>query len=53
MFRLSTNSSNINIFIQSKHDYEMALKNSGYKTKLICKPMDVRNRWNNRAKKIS
>ena len=32
--RLSTNSSNIDIFEQSKQDYEKALKNSGYNVKL-------------------
>ena len=32
MTRLSTNSSNIDIFNQNKTDYEIALKNCGYKT---------------------
>ena len=32
--RLSTNFSYINIFTQSKHNHELALKNSGYPTKL-------------------
>ena len=40
MFRLSTNSSDINIFTQSKHDYELSLKNSGYKIKLVYKNTD-------------
>ena len=31
LFRLSTNSSVINIFTLRKHDYEVSLKNSGYK----------------------
>ena len=54
MVRLSTNSSNIDIFSQNKHKYEMALKNRGYKAKLVYKSRDeadVRNR-NNKAKKI-
>ena len=40
MFRLSTNSSYINIFFQNKHDYDMAPKNSGYKDKLVYKNID-------------
>ena len=35
--RLSTNSSNIDIFEQSKQDYEKALKDSGYNIKLSYK----------------
>ena len=31
MIRLSTNSSDEDIFTQNKQDYEIALKNSGYK----------------------
>ena len=58
MFRLSTNSSKINIFTQNKHDYELALKNCGSKTKLVYKTTDetsdvlVCNRRRNRARKI-
>ena len=56
MFRLSTNSSNINIFTQNKYDYEMALKIVVYKAKLVYKSreetVDVHNRNNNRARKI-
>ena len=52
IFRWSANSSNINTFTQSKHDYEMVLKDSGYKSKLVYKPIDeavdVHHR-NNRA----
>ena len=33
MVRLSTNSSNIDIFPQNKHKYEASLKNSGIKAK--------------------
>ena len=36
MFRLS----NIDIFIQNKHEYEVALENIGYKAKLIYKSRD-------------
>ena len=40
----------------NKHDYELALKNSGYKTKLAYKTTNessnVRNRGRNRARKI-
>ena len=54
MFRLSTNS--FNIFTQNKHNYELALKNSGYKAKITYKTMaetsDVHNRRNNRIRKI-
>ena len=39
-FILSTNSSNINIFTRRKHDYEQALKNCVYKTKLGNKSTD-------------
>ena len=56
MFRLSTNSSKINIFTQSKHNYELVLKNSGYKTKLVYKTTDetsnVCGRGKNRSRKI-
>ena len=56
MIRLSTNSSNENIFTQNKQDYEIALKNSGYKEKLIYKSRDdntnILNRSNNRKRKI-
>ena len=56
MFRLSTNSSDINIFTQSKHDYEQVLKNRGYKTKLDNKTTDetfsVCSRRKNMAWKI-
>ena len=56
MFKLSTNSSNIDIFTQNKHDYEMSLKNSTYKAKLVYKTtdetLDVCNRRNNRERKI-
>ena len=34
MIRLSTNSSNEDIFTQNKQDYEIASKNNGYKEKL-------------------
>ena len=55
MFRLSTNSFNINIFTQNKHDYELALKNSGYKDKFVYKTteetLDVRNRRSYRERK--
>ena len=37
MIRLSTNSLNKDIFTQNKLDYEIALKNIGYKEKLIYK----------------
>ena len=37
MIRLSTNSSDVEIFIQNKQYYEIALKNSGFKEKLIYK----------------
>ena len=40
IFELSTHSSDINIFTQSRHDYKLALKNSGYKTKLVYKTID-------------
>ena len=40
MTRLSTNSTNIDIFTQNKHDYEIALKNSGYKTIIVYKTMN-------------
>ena len=40
MLRLSTNSSHINIFTQNKQDYESALKNCSYKTKLANKITD-------------
>ena len=56
MFRLSANSSNIDMFTQNKHDYKISLQNCGYKAKLVFETMDetvdVRNRTNNRAKKI-
>ena len=56
MFGLSTNSADINIFTQSIHKNEMALKNSSYKAKLSNKPMDeavdVRNGRNNRVREI-
>ena len=56
MFRFSTNFSNIDIFTQNKCDYEMALKNSCSKTKLVYETMDetvdVHNRKNSRARKI-
>ena len=55
MFRLSTNSSNINIFTQNKHKFKAVLKSSGYTAKIFYKPwdetVDVGNR-NNRARKI-
>ena len=34
MIRLSTYSIDINVFTQSKHDYEPTLKNCGYKINL-------------------
>ena len=37
MTQQSTNSSNIDIFTQNKNDWEIALKNGGYKTNLIYK----------------
>ena len=37
---LSTNSSNIDIFSQNKLEYKAALKNSGYKAKLVLKSRD-------------
>lgn len=40
MFRLSTDSSNINIFTESKHSSDLALKYSDYKTKLLYKTTD-------------
>ena len=40
MFRLPTNSSDIIIFTQSKHDYKLMLKNSGYKTKIVYQTLD-------------
>ena len=40
MTRLSTNFSNIDIFIQNKPNYETALKNSGYKTNLVYKTIN-------------
>ena len=43
MFRLSTNSSDINIFTQSSHDYEQAQKNCGWKTKLDFKTADEKH----------
>ena len=55
MVRLSTNSFDIDIFTQNKHEYEAALKSSGNQAKLVNKSRDeaadVRNR-NNRARKI-
>ena len=35
MIRLSTYSSNEDIFTQNMQDYDIALKNNGYKEKLI------------------
>ena len=56
MIRLSTNSSNVDIFTQNKQDYEIALKNSGYKEKLMYKSREnntnIQNRSNNRKRKI-
>ena len=57
LFRLSTKSSGINIFTQSKHAYELTLKkNSGYKTKLVSKTIDetsnLRNKGKNWLRKI-
>ena len=37
MTTLSTISSKIDIFTQNKHDYEIALKNGGFKTNLVYK----------------
>ena len=55
MLQLSTNSSNIDIFTQNKYKYEAALKNTGYKAKLVYKcrdeTADVHDR-NNRTRKI-
>ena len=52
--RLSNNSSNMDIFNQNKHDYERALKNSGYKTKLIYKNSNEASNTNkkNRSRKV-
>ena len=56
MIRLSTNSSNEDIFTQNNQDYEKALKNSGYKEKLIYKSREgktnIQNKSNNSEKKI-
>ena len=35
MFRLSTDSSNIDIFTENKYDNEKTRKNCGYKAKLV------------------
>ena len=55
MVRLSTNSSNSDIFTQNKHEYEAALKTSGHKTKLVYKSrgeiVNLRNR-NKKPRKI-
>ena len=55
MVRLSTNSSHSDIFTKNKHEYEVALKNTGYKAKLVYKfsdeVADVHN-GNNRRRKI-
>ena len=45
--RLSTNSSNIDIFKQSKQDYEKALKDSGYNIKLSYKKKKKKKKTNN------
>ena len=52
MSRLSINSSDINIFTQIEYDYELALKNCGYKTKLLYKTTDETFNVRNRSKKI-
>ena len=56
MARLSSYYSNINSFTQNKHEYETALKNSGYKAKLVYKSRDeaadVRNRKNRPRKTL-
>ena len=56
MIKLSTNSSNKDILIQNKQDYEIDLKNSGYKEKLMYKSREgdtnIQNRNNNRERKI-
>ena len=56
MISLSTNLSNKDIFNQNKQDYEIALKNSGYKEKLIYKSrkdnIKIQN-WSNDWKRKS
>lgn len=47
---LSTNLCNVNIFNQCKYDYEMALTNIGYKTKLIYINLDETFNTCNRGK---
>ena len=49
-FRLSTNSSNIKIFEKSKFEYEQALKNSGYTTKIPYRTTNETARDNNKRK---
>ena len=50
MVRLSTNSSNSNIFDKNKTEYEKAFKDSGYKTKLIYKDPNKTPNTNNTRK---
>ena len=56
MIRLATNSSIEDIFTQNKQNYEIALKNCGYKEKLRYKSREdntnIQNKSNNRKRKI-
>ena len=54
MFRLSTNSSSIDVFTQNKHNYEMALKITVTRPNLfksMDEAVDVLNRRNDRTRK--